>query len=86
MNLGKQQAGLSAEMAAETARIGHDLFTFGFADAMRATMIMPVTLLAVGALSCLAIGRHHRAAQPGRAAEAPEAHWPPGTSDVVIDA
>ncbi len=70
------QAGLPAHQAAEVARIGHDVFTFGFVDAMRTTMIMPVVLLAVGAVSCLAISRHQRAAEPGRAAEVPAAGIP----------
>ncbi len=66
-----KQGGLPASLAAEVARIGHDVFTFGFVDAMRTTMIMPVALLAVGALSCLAIKRHQRAAEAGRTAERP---------------
>jgi EmrB/QacA subfamily drug resistance transporter len=68
-----KQGGLPANLAAEVARIGHDVFTFGFVDAMRATMIMPVSLLAVGALSCLAIKRHQRAAEADRTAERPAA-------------
>jgi EmrB/QacA subfamily drug resistance transporter len=66
-----RQAGLPAHLAAEVARIGHDVFTFGFVDAMRATMILPVVLLAVGAASCLAISRHRRAPEGGMAAAAP---------------
>jgi hypothetical protein len=45
-------------------------------DAMRTMMIMPVVLLAVGALSCLAISRHQRAAEPGQTAEVPAADIP----------
>ncbi len=71
-----RQAGLPPHLAAEVARIGHDVFTFGFVDAMRTTMIMPVVLLAVGAVSCLAISRHQRAAEPGRTAEVPAAGIP----------
>ncbi|HEX4660544.1 MAG TPA: DHA2 family efflux MFS transporter permease subunit [Streptosporangiaceae bacterium] len=71
-----RQAGLPAHLAAEVARIGHDVFTFGFVDAMRTTMIMPVVLLAVGAVSCLAISRHQRAAEPGQTAEVPAAGIP----------
>jgi hypothetical protein len=43
---------------------------------MRTTMIMPVVLLAVGAVSCLAIRRHQQAAEPGRTAEVPAAGIP----------
>jgi EmrB/QacA subfamily drug resistance transporter len=61
--------GLPQQIVAEIARIAHDVFTFAFVTAMRQTMILPVVLLAVGALSCLAIREGKRA--PGR--EEPEA-------------
>jgi EmrB/QacA subfamily drug resistance transporter len=54
--------GLPAQVVAEIARIAHDVFTFAFVDAMRQTMIMPVVLLAVGAISCLAIKEPKRTA------------------------
>ena len=38
--------------------------TFAFVTAMRQTMIMPVVLLGVGALSCLAIKEAKRAPAP----------------------
>jgi EmrB/QacA subfamily drug resistance transporter len=50
-----KQAGLPAQLAAEVARIGQDVFTFGYVQAMRTTMLLPVILLAVGAVSCLAL-------------------------------
>jgi MFS family permease len=50
-----KQAGLPAQLAAEVARIGRDVFTFGYVQAMRTTMLLPVILLAVGAVSCLAL-------------------------------
>jgi hypothetical protein len=60
--------GLSARVAAEIARISHDVFTFAYVTAMRQTMLLPIILLGVGALSCLAIkqggGQDHTAA-PG---------------------
>jgi hypothetical protein len=68
-----KQGGLPANLAAEVARIGHDVFTFGFVAAMRTTMIMPVALLAVGALSCLAIKRRQRAPEADRVAQGPAA-------------
>jgi EmrB/QacA subfamily drug resistance transporter len=60
--------GVSAQVVAEIARIGHDVFTFAFVTAMRQTMLLPVVLLAIGALSCLAIKK-----QPKRTATAPTA-------------
>ena len=54
-------SGLPARLAAELARIGHDVFTFGYVTAMRSTMILPVILLAIGALSCLLLREGSRA-------------------------
>ena len=59
-----KQAGLPASLAAEVGRIGHDVFTFGYVSAMRTTMVMPVVLLLVGAVSCFAIRRLQRPAEP----------------------
>ena len=61
--------GLSARVAAEIARIGHDVFTFGYVTAMRQTMLLPIILLGVGALSCLAIKQGKRAPEPVEAAK-----------------
>ena len=55
-----RQAALPAQLAAEVARIGHDVFTFGYVQAMRTTMLLPVILLGVGAVSCLAIKRRQK--------------------------
>jgi EmrB/QacA subfamily drug resistance transporter len=49
----KLPAGLPARLMAELLRIGHDVFTFAYVDAMRSTMLLPVILLGVGAVSCL---------------------------------
>ena len=48
----KLPPGLPARVMAEIARIGHDVFTFGFVSAMRSTFLLTVILLLVGALSC----------------------------------
>jgi EmrB/QacA subfamily drug resistance transporter len=53
--------GVPQQIVAEIARIAHDVFTFAFVTAMRQTMILPVILLAVAALSCLAIKEGKRA-------------------------
>jgi EmrB/QacA subfamily drug resistance transporter len=66
------QSGLPAHLAAEVARIGQDVFTFGYVEAMRTTMLLPVVLLGVGAVSCLLLReRRQRPAEPQQpAAEA----------------
>jgi EmrB/QacA subfamily drug resistance transporter len=59
------QSGLPAHLAAEVARIGQDVFTFGYVEAMRSTMLLPVILLGVGAVSCLLLReRIRRPAEP----------------------
>ena len=59
-----RQPGLPASLAAEVARIGHDVFTFGYVEAMRTTMLLPVVLLGVGAVSCLLLRERRTAAGP----------------------
>jgi EmrB/QacA subfamily drug resistance transporter len=59
-----QAPGLSAQLAAELARIAHDVFTFGYVTAMRQTMVLPVVLLGIGAISCFAIRNGKPADEP----------------------
>jgi EmrB/QacA subfamily drug resistance transporter len=56
--------GLPQQVIAEIARIGHEVFTSAYVTAMRQTMLLPIVLLAVGAISCLAIKQPRRASQP----------------------
>jgi EmrB/QacA subfamily drug resistance transporter len=63
--------GIPAQVVAEISRIAHDVFTSAFVTAMRQTMIMPIVLLGVGALSCLAIKEARRAPAPPAAAAEP---------------
>jgi EmrB/QacA subfamily drug resistance transporter len=53
----------SVTLAHEITLIGHDVFTFGFVQAMRWTVVMPVGMMLLAALSCLAI-KTHKAAAP----------------------
>jgi EmrB/QacA subfamily drug resistance transporter len=48
----KLPPGLPARLAADLVRIGHEVFTSGYVTAMRSTMLLPVILLGVGAVSC----------------------------------
>jgi EmrB/QacA subfamily drug resistance transporter len=72
-----KQSGLPAHLAAEVARIGQDVFTFGYVEAMRTTMLLPVVLLGVGAVSCLLLRERTRRPsappQPATEAVAPQA-------------
>ena len=60
----KLPAGLPARLMAELLRIGHDVFTFGYVNAMKSTMLLPIILLAVGAVSCLLLKEDRRPAEP----------------------
>ena len=60
----KLPAGLPARLMAELLRIGHDVFTFGYVNAMRSTMLLPIILLAVGAVSCLMLKEDRRITGP----------------------
>src|SRR5205823_9420529 len=68
-----QQGGLHAPpgvpvpLAHQVQQFFHDVFVHGYLDAMRPTLAVPVIMLLVGALSCLAIVRRRQAAEPGRA-------------------
>jgi EmrB/QacA subfamily drug resistance transporter len=73
----KLPTGLPARLIADLLRIGHEVFTSGYVDAMRATMLMPVILLAVGALSCLLLTGPKR---PVTARPAPELAVEQGTA------
>jgi hypothetical protein len=49
------QHGISAPLARQVAQIYQASFTHGYVDAMRPTIVLPIVVLAVAALSCLAI-------------------------------
>jgi EmrB/QacA subfamily drug resistance transporter len=68
-----QIPGAPPGLVAEIARIAHEIFTSAYVTAMRQTLIMPIILLAIGALSCLALtgGRPARQAAPQEAEKAP---------------
>jgi EmrB/QacA subfamily drug resistance transporter len=68
-----QIAGAAPGLAAQIARIAHDVFTFAYVTAMRQTMILPIVLLGVGAISCLALrgGKPAPEEVPSAAQEAP---------------
>jgi EmrB/QacA subfamily drug resistance transporter len=62
-------SGAPPQVAAEIARISHDVFAYGFIDAMRPTLAVPIAVLALSSLSCLAIKRRKRAEQAPAAEE-----------------
>jgi EmrB/QacA subfamily drug resistance transporter len=49
------QPGIPGQLASHMAQIYHASFTYGYVDAMRPTIALPIAVLGVAALSCLAI-------------------------------
>ena len=44
-------------LAAELHRLAAEVFTYGYVTAMRWTMVLPIAVIALAAVSCLAIQR-----------------------------
>jgi EmrB/QacA subfamily drug resistance transporter len=60
------QHAIPAQLASHVAQIYHASFSYGYVDAMRPTITVPIAVLAVAALSCLAIkGGPAQPEQPG---------------------
>jgi len=49
------QHGIAAPLASHVAQIYQASFTHGYVDAMRPAIVLPIAVLGVAALSCLAI-------------------------------
>ena len=61
-------AGIPPAAAKQLAALAHDVFVSGYIDALKMTLVMPIVVLAVTALTTLLIKRRARAAQQvGRA-------------------
>jgi EmrB/QacA subfamily drug resistance transporter len=54
--------GLPPQVASQIAQIAHEVFAHAFVDAMKPTMLVPVAVLMLGALSCFAIRRRRQPA------------------------
>ncbi len=57
--------GLPAQLAAQITSAAKAVFEHGFVAAMRPTMLVPVVVVFLGALSCLAVRRHTAARNAG---------------------
>jgi EmrB/QacA subfamily drug resistance transporter len=63
LQIGKQAGsfplppGIPPAVAHQIQQIGHDIFAYGFIDAMRPTILVGVLVLALGAVSCFGIQR-----------------------------
>jgi EmrB/QacA subfamily drug resistance transporter len=66
---GRLPADLPAVAAQQIQQLAHDVFVSGFVAAMRPTLAVPVALLFLGSLSCLAIQRRKKAAEQAQASE-----------------
>jgi EmrB/QacA subfamily drug resistance transporter len=68
----KMPPGTPATLIAEIGRIAREAFSFGYVSAMHQTMIMPIAVIGVAALSCLAIKRVVTTPRPADAQAAPQ--------------
>jgi EmrB/QacA subfamily drug resistance transporter len=51
----KPPAGMPASLAADLARLAHEVFGTGFVSAMRVTMILPIAVIGLAVLCCIGI-------------------------------
>jgi EmrB/QacA subfamily drug resistance transporter len=68
----KLPPGTPASVIAAIGRIAREAFSSGYVTAMHQTMIMPIAVLGIAALSCLAIKRVVTDARPAPAQDAPQ--------------
>ncbi|MGH3206107.1 MAG: hypothetical protein ACRDP5_29270, partial [Streptosporangiaceae bacterium] len=52
---GSAPAGTSPDLAAQLRRLGAEVFSPGYVHAMRWTMVLPIAVVVLAAVSCLAI-------------------------------
>jgi hypothetical protein len=68
----KAPPGTPRSLAAEIGHIAREAFSFGYVTAMHQTFIMPIAVLGIAALSCLAIKRVVSSTSPVDAPAAPQ--------------
>ena len=73
----KAPAGTPPALITEIARLASEAFASGYVAAMRTTMMLPIAVVLVGAVSCLWISRSGRMSSPAQAAPEPEATQAP---------
>ncbi|HUJ06918.1 MAG TPA: DHA2 family efflux MFS transporter permease subunit [Streptosporangiaceae bacterium] len=67
----KPTPGTPPSLIAEIGHIAHDVFASGYVTAMHLTIIMPVAVIAIAGVSCLAIKKDTHRARPVPAESAP---------------
>jgi nitrate/nitrite transporter NarK len=80
----KLPAGTPPALAAQLGRVSREVFSQGFVHALHTTMIMPIAVLALGAVTCLGIKQIRKSAAPGPdapgGAAGPSAEQQPATA------
>jgi EmrB/QacA subfamily drug resistance transporter len=66
-----QGPGVPSQFADQIGRIAHDVFAYGFINAMRPTLLVPIAVLALGALSCIGVKRRRPASQQAQSEDEP---------------
>jgi len=67
----KPAPGTPASLVTELAHIAHEVFATGYVAAMHQTMIMPIAVIAIAGVSCLAVKKDTPSARPAPADAAP---------------
>src|SRR5579859_4666372 len=56
-------AGIPPQAAAKLSQVAHDTFVFGFTNAVKPTLLLPLAVILVGAVSCLGIAGRRRSSE-----------------------
>jgi MFS family permease len=71
---GQNGVNLGAQVPEAIRKVATDTFHEGFTNAMHASLILPIAILALAALSCLAVKRRIRSTRSATPAEVAQAH------------
>jgi hypothetical protein len=72
LEVGAGQAGGGAQLPQQIQHLAEEVFRYGFMDAMHPTLILPIAIVLLASLSCLAIKRRKHEAQPEEMEQQPE--------------
>jgi len=64
LEVGASQAGGGAQLPQQLQQLAEEVFKNGFVDAMHPTLILPIAVVLLAAMSCLAVERRKSGAQP----------------------
>jgi hypothetical protein len=71
--MGAGQAGDVAQLPRQMPQLGEEVFKNGFVDAMHPTLVLPIAIVLLAAVSCLAVRQGKGKTQPETTEQAEEA-------------